>query len=229
MIVEVIATSVMDAIKAEKGGANRLELVSAISEGGLTPSYGLMKEVLKAVEIPVYVMIRPHSRSFIYTEADVKTMMEDIHIAKQLGASGIVTGALNERGEIDEEFLHIATKHADGLGMTFHRAFDEVTDQLEALEILKTFPQIQRVLTSGGQGEAMDALECYRALVKKTEASHLAVMAGAGLTAGILETFLKETGVNEIHFGRGVRENHDYRFPIDEHKIQEIKQICLGI
>lgn len=229
MIVEVIATSVMDAIKAEKGGADRLELVSAISEGGLTPSYGLMKEVIKAVEIPVYVMIRPHSRSFMYTEEEVKTMIEDIHIAKQLGVSGIVTGALNEKGEIDGEFLHTVTKHADGLGMTFHRAFDEVTDQLEALAILKTFPQIRRVLTSGGQGEAMEAVERYSALVKQIEASHLAIMAGAGLTAGILETFLKETQVNEIHFGRGVRENHDYRFPIDEHKIQEIKQICRDI
>ncbi|MDQ0246734.1 copper homeostasis protein [Bacillus fengqiuensis] len=229
MIVEVIATSVMDAIKAEKGGADRLELVSAISEGGLTPSYGLMKEVIKAVQIPVYVMIRPHSSSFIYTEADVKTMVEDIHMAKQLGASGIVTGALDERGEIDEEFLHIVTKQAEGLGITFHRAFDEVTDQLEALAILKTFPQIHRVLTSGGQGEAIGALDRYCTLVKQTEASHLAIMAGAGLNAGILETFLKETQVNEIHFGRGVRESNDYRFPIDEHKIQEIKQICRGI
>lgn len=229
MIVEVIATSVTDAIKAEKGGADRLELVSAISEGGLTPSYGLMKEVLKAVDIPVYVMIRPHSNSFIYAEYDVKTMIEDIHAAKQLGASGIVTGALDERGKIDEEFLHIVTKQADGLGITFHRAFDEVTDQLEALAILKTFPQIQRVLTSGGQGEAIDALKRYCTLVKQTETSHLSIMAGAGLSAGMLESFLKETEVSEIHFGRGVRENHDYRFPIDEHKIQEIKQICRGI
>ena len=96
-MLEIIATSVEDAIVIEKGGADRIELVSALSEGGLTPSYGLVHRVIGAVNIPVNVMIRPHSLSFVYSDEDLLCMLEDIKQAKALGANGVVFGMLDSQ------------------------------------------------------------------------------------------------------------------------------------
>ncbi|WP_260838845.1 copper homeostasis protein CutC [Heyndrickxia oleronia] len=105
MIIEVIADTVEDAIIAEQAGANRIELITGVAEGGLTPSYGIIEAVCKAVSIPVYVMIRPHSRSFSYSNTELNSMVKDIQICKELGAAGVVWGVLNKDGDIDKEAL----------------------------------------------------------------------------------------------------------------------------
>ena len=91
-MLEIIATTVQDALIIAEGGADRIELVSALSEGGLTPSYGLMRQAINAANIPVNVMIRPHSAGFVYDEADLLCMIEDIKQARASGANGVVFG-----------------------------------------------------------------------------------------------------------------------------------------
>ena len=107
MLVEVIVQNAEDAIQAERFGADRLELVSAMSEGGLTPSYGAIKGVLNSTKLPVQIMIRPHSYGFQYNEADWEIMKEDISMIQQLGGTGIVIGGLTAEGMIDERCLSV--------------------------------------------------------------------------------------------------------------------------
>ncbi|WP_339834654.1 copper homeostasis protein CutC [Paenibacillus sp. FSL R7-0272] len=133
-ILEVIALDAADAQAAEQGGADRIELVSAMSEGGLTPSYGQIEQVVSKVSIPVYVMIRPHSRSFCYSANDLQAMIQDIRVARELGAAGIVIGALTDEGEVDRSFLQTCLLSAQGMGVTFHRAIDSSAHVVRALE-----------------------------------------------------------------------------------------------
>lgn len=132
--LEVIAVDAADAQAAEQGGADRIELVSAMSEGGLTPSYGQIEQVVSRVSIPVYVMIRPHSRSFCYSADDLQVMTQDIYVARELGAAGIVIGALTREGEVHRSFLQACLLSAQGLGVTFHRAIDSSAHVVRALE-----------------------------------------------------------------------------------------------
>ncbi|SCZ08155.1 CutC family protein [Paenibacillus polysaccharolyticus] len=132
--LEVIAVDAVDAQAAEQGGADRIELVSAMNEGGLTPSYGQIEQVVSKVSIPVYVMIRPHSRSFCYSADDLRAMIQDIRVARELGAAGIVIGALTDEGEVDRSFLQTCLLSAQGMGVTFHRAIDSSAHVVRALE-----------------------------------------------------------------------------------------------
>lgn len=108
--------------------------MSAMSEGGLTPSYGQIEQVVSKVSIPVYVMIRPHSRSFCYSADDLQVIIQDIRVARELGAAGIVIGALTNEGEVDCSFLQTCLLSAQGLGVTFHRAIDSSAHVVRALE-----------------------------------------------------------------------------------------------
>lgn len=225
MLLEVIATTVRDALLAEQSGADRIELITGILEGGLTPSYGLIDEVVHSTNIPVQVMIRPHSQSFCYNQRDLGVMMKDIQTVKRIGAHGVVLGALTPDHRIDHETLRRLLDETEGLSVTFHRAFDEVSNLEKALEELLSYSQIDRVLTSGGKPNVLDAQEEISRLVKQTEHSHLQVLAGSGLTVSAIPSFLQSTGVKEIHFGRGVRVDHNPLNEIDIEKIKDIKNI----
>lgn len=228
MIIEVIADSISDAKIAQAAGANRIELITAVLEGGLTPSYGLIESVCSSVSTPVNVMIRPHSRSFCYTNEELEIMVNDIKTCKELGAAGVVFGVLTEERQIDEEALQLLIAAANGLDITFHRAFDEVKDQAEALKIIQKYPEISRVLTSGGEEKAVQAIGQFQQLLKKSENTDLEIMPGAGLTVENLAIFLDEVEVKEIHFGSGVRLNSSISQPIDREKIKKIIKISSG-
>lgn len=223
MKIEVIAYSVRDAVNAQLGGADRIELVTGILEGGLTPSYGLIKEVLKEVSIPVHVMVRPHSYSFCYDNHDIQTMITDIRTINQLGASGVVLGMLKD-SKVDVKVLETLLSHVDGLNVTFHRAFDEVDDQEMALKVLLKYPQIGRILTSGKQENAYEGMHQIRKLVGLTEGSHLTILPGSGLKLSGLKDFIDQTGAIELHFGQAVRVN-GILTPVSSKKIKEIKKV----
>lgn len=227
MLLEVIATTVKDALVAEQSGADRIELITGILEGGLTPSYGLIEEVIRTTSVPVRVMIRPHSHSFCYDTSDLLTMIKDIQAVKRLGAHGIVLGVLTADHNIDTETLRRLLDEAEGLPVTFHRAFDEVSDLEKALDQLLAFTQIDRVLTSGGKPSVLDAHEEIRRLVTKTNNSHLQILAGSGLSAQAIPSFLTLTGVREVHFGRGVRIENNPINGIDPDKVKQIKNILM--
>lgn len=225
MKLEIIATRVSDAVLAERGGADRIELVTGMLEGGLTPGPGLIEETVKAVSIPVNVMVRPHSLSFVYDKLDLQAMRADIRMIRRSGAAGVVLGPLTPEGTVDEEALKLLLGEAEGLDVTFHRAFDAVRDQLAALEILTRHPAVNRILTSGGQPSALQGMARLRQLVQASAGSGTTILAGSGLTLDALESFLKETGVGEVHFGSAVREGgHSLRPPVPE-RIAAVKKV----
>ncbi|MFL6685675.1 copper homeostasis protein CutC [Paraburkholderia graminis] len=225
VLLEVIATTVADARLAAQAGADRLELVTAMGEGGLTPSIGLIEAVVNAVSIPVNVIVRPHSRSFVYDADDHALMLHDVRAVKAAGANGVVIGMLNVDGEIDREQLARAIDAADGLAVTFHRAFDEVRDQQKALDVLLGFNAVTNVLTSGGQPSVLNAEATIRALVRQAAGSHCTVLAGAGLTVDAVAGFVSRTQVQAVHFGSGVRVGGNGLAPIDIDKVARVRAL----
>ncbi|QJD87744.1 copper homeostasis protein CutC [Cohnella herbarum] len=220
MILEVIATSVRDARLAQENGANRIELISGIVEGGVTPSYGLVKEVVKAVDIPVNVMLRPHANSFVYDADDLAVMRRDVRAIQACGAAGFVMGMLTLDNRIDERALEMLLSETGTLPVTFHRAFDELEDRHAALQLLSRYPTIRRVLTSGGKPSVLDAKPEIAELVKLCEGQSIEILAGSGLNVESLDEFIKQTKVAEVHMGTGVRVNGRALEPIDPNKLQ---------
>ncbi|MDU4694900.1 MAG: copper homeostasis protein CutC [Paenibacillus sp.] len=225
MLLEVIVTCVEDAIIAEANGADRLELITAITEGGLTPGIGMVQQVVKAVAIPVHVMVRPHSRSFVYGEADMLTMEAEVRAIVEAGAAGIVFGALTAERTIDEAALERILALTGRLNVTFHRAFDELADLLSGLRTLMRYPQVNRVLTSGGLRPAPQAVPAVRELVELAKGSSLRILAGHGLTLETVSQFVSETGVTEVHFGSAVRVSGEGLAPLDPTKLLSLSQL----
>lgn len=226
MLLEVIATNVEDAKTAEAYGADRIELIRDMAVGGLTPTDDKVREVLAAVSIPVNVMIRPHSQSFVYTAADIAQMSHDVQRLNELGPNGMVLGALQSDGRIDEASLAELLRHIDGhIDVTFHKAFDECYDLSEGLRTLQKYPQITRVLTSGGAAKAPEAVSEIKKLTGLTEDSSLRILAGGGLRQESLASFIRQTGVPEVHFGSAVRYDGSIEQPINGEAIQAVKNI----
>ncbi|CAB3796882.1 Copper homeostasis protein CutC [Paraburkholderia ultramafica] len=230
VLLEVIATTVADARLARQAGADRIELVTAMGEGGLTPSVGLIEAVVAAVEIPaagvpVNVIVRPHSRSFVYDADDYAVMLRDVRAVKAAGANGIVIGMLNREGEIDREGLARVADAADGLAITFHRAFDETRDLRQALDVLLGFDAVTNVLTSGGKPSVLHAEATLRELVKQASGSHCTVLAGAGLTVDAIAGFVSRTQVEAVHFGSGVRVGGNGLAPVDMEKVAQVRAL----
>ncbi|WP_145336008.1 copper homeostasis protein CutC [Paenibacillus xylanexedens] len=243
--LEVIAVDAADAQAAEQGGADRIELVSAMSEGGLTPSYGQIEQVVSKVSIPVYVMIRPHSRSFCYSADDLQVMLQDIRVARELGAAGIVIGALTHEGEVDRSFLQTGLLSAKGLGVTFHRAIDSSANVVRALDSIggsnggsegkgrfeheremKSKSEesvVERVLTSGGKPTAPEGLLELQQLQEIGQTLNIAIMAGSGVTIEGIPTLVSRTGITEMHMGSGVRPGGSFDHPVDAQLVAQAK------
>jgi len=205
VLLEVIATTVADAKAAARGGADRLELITAMGEGGLTPGIGMIEAVIAAVSIPVNVIVRPHSRSFVYDVDDFAVLLRDVRAAGLAGANAVVVGMLTASREVDLEALLRVVDVADGMDVTFHRAFDEALDLRRALDVLLSVDGVTNVLTSGGKRSVLDAVDEVRGLVAQAAGSRCTVLAGAGLTVDRVAEFVHATRVQAVHFGSGVR------------------------
>lgn len=225
MKLEVIATNLTDAILAEQGGADRIELVTGMLEGGLTPGPGVIREAVSRLNIPVHVMVRPHSQSFVYDKHDLCTMKEDIAYIQACGAAGIVVGALTGDGQVDTAALEFLLQGTEGLNVTFHRAFDEIEDQLSALEVLSGYPQVNRILTSGGPLPAPKSAPQIKRLVEASRGTGITILAGYGLSVPVLQEFIGETGVQEFHFGSALRKDGDNLKPVEPSRVQAAKEI----
>lgn len=228
MKVEVIAYTLGDAILAARSGADRLEVITAPQEGGLTPSYGLVQQIREQTSIDIRVMIRPHSRHFCYDKEDIATMMQDIAAFRQLGVSGFVLGVLTPSWAVDENALARLLDAADGLPVTFHKAFDETAHLTEALHTLSRFPQITHILTSGGRPSSLEdsAVDTISELVGLSQPYGITIMPGGGLHHGALEAFLRKTSVTEFHMGSGVRLEGNLLQPIDPKLLLKVRNIA---
>ncbi|MDZ5609030.1 copper homeostasis protein CutC [Bacillus pseudomycoides] len=220
-MLEVIATCLEDVKQIEKSGGNRIELISAYTEGGLTPSYAFIKKAVKAVSIPIHVMIRPHAKSFIYTAEEIEMMKEDIQIAQELGAAGVVLGVLNERNQIDEEKLTDLLSVVNGINVTFHRAIDEAPDLIEAVQTLRNFEKVTHILTSGGQGKIEENIPVLYEMQRVSQGD-LQLIAGSGVTKENIKRLLNETGISEANVGTAVREGKSCFSEIDQKSVQEL-------
>lgn len=197
-IIEICANSAQSCVEAEAGGASRVELCAAIPEGGTTPSYGEIKtaqSLIKAIDINI--IIRPRGGDFLYTEAEIQSMLHDIELCKQLKVHGVVFGCLTKEGDIDVELLKKLVQAAKPLSVTFHRAFDVCKDPFVALEqIIEA--GCDRILTSGQQPTADKGIPMIAELVKKA-AGRIIIMPGSGVRENNIEMIQVETGAIEFH------------------------------
>lgn len=182
--------------KAIAGGADRIELCSALSVGGLTPTAGLMAAAGKC-NVPVYAMIRPRAGDFVFCEQDVAGMFADIDNARSAGLAGVVLGANRDDGTLDADVLGVLVGHAQGLGLTLHRAIDLVPDVGPAIETAIGLG-FERILTSGGAKTAFAGLDAIEAMVALA-GDRISIMPGAGVTAENAAHILERLAVRELH------------------------------
>lgn len=209
---EICSNSVESCIAAQDGGANRVELCAGIPEGGTTPSYGEIataREVLKTTRL--HVIIRPRGGDFLYSPIEVKTMLKDIDVAKQLGADGVVFGCLKADGEIDLPVMRELMKASEGLSVTFHRAFDVCRDAKKALEQIIDLG-CNRILTSGQQPTAELGIPLLKDLHQQA-AGRIILLAGCGVNEKNISRIAKETGIQEFHFSarESIKSNMSYK------------------
>ncbi|XP_031843040.1 copper homeostasis protein cutC homolog [Nomia melanderi] len=195
--MEICVDSLESARNAIEGGAKRLEVCSALSEGGLTPSPGLIKKINSFSPVPIFAMLRLRPGNFVYTQEDMDVMLNDLEILKDHGAQGFVFGALTATDEIDVPFCKEVLRRANPLPVTFHRAFDEVADPLSSLETLIELG-FRIVLTSGQQDTAEEGLSLIECLVRQAR-DRIIIMPGSGITKKNILKIKMETGATEFH------------------------------
>ncbi len=198
MNLELCTDCVEGALLAGRFGFKRIELCSALSEGGLTPSFGMIESCSEAGTAEVHAMIRSRGGSFTCDEPEMVIMKKDIQAASQAGAKGVVFGILesnNEVSGVNRQLLDLA--HSYGLQATFHRAFDQVTDPLKTLGQLVEMG-FDRLLTSGLKDRAIDGLELIKTM-QQEYGSDIEIMAGSGVNPENALSFAN-AGIENLHF-----------------------------
>lgn len=196
-LLEIAANSIASALAAEAGGAGRVELCSALEVGGLTPSHATIALAVQRLRIPVHVLIRPRAGDFIYDDLDCEVMQGDIAACKQLGCAGVVIGALDAAGDVDLPRCRALLDAAQGLSVTFHRAFDFTRAPLAALDVVIALG-CDRLLTSGQARDALAGAPLIRQLVEHA-GERIAIMPGGGVSAGNIAAIARITGAHEFH------------------------------
>ena len=207
MKIELCAASI-DAIKLAKvNDVDRIELCQVLELGGLTPSPGIIEYAL-AYGLETHVLIRPRPGGFIYTEEEKEIMLRNVIECKQLGAHGVVLGALNEFGDIDVGFLGlIRNKLGEDLQITFHRAFDDTFDYERSLNFLIN-ANVDRVLSSG-MGRNVDlGMEVLKQM-KEFAADRIEIMPGGGVNINNIPKLINEVAPDAIHFSGTVKKSID--------------------
>jgi len=194
--LEICANSLQSAINAQAACAHRVELCENLAQGGTTPSFGLIAQTRKHLNIKLNILIRPRIGDFLYTDLEYQIIKEDIEAVKRLGADGIVCGILLPNGDVDVIRTKALVELAKPMSFTFHRAFDFTNDPFKALEdVIAT--GANRLLTSGQQPTAIQGEHLIRELVKFAN-DRIIIMPGSGVNADCIE-YLIDTGAAEFH------------------------------
>lgn len=197
MVLEICIDSIESVKNAVNGKASRLEICSSLSEGGLTPSLGLINFTKQYTNIPIYSMIRIRSGNFNYTQDEMDAMIYDLKLLKNHNVDGFVFGALDENNKIQKEYCHKIVEAARPKPVTFHRAFDEVDEPFIALnEIINL--GFERILTSGKKNTAIEGIELIKQLVDKAD-DKIIIMPGSGITCDNISLIKNSTGAKEFH------------------------------
>ncbi|MET1053424.1 MAG: copper homeostasis protein CutC [Mycetocola sp.] len=203
-LVEICVDDLDGALTAARGGADRVELCANLIEGGTTPSLGLIRSVLRSVSnVGVQVIVRPRGGDFVYDEAELGVMCDDLAAIADAAAHaeahvGVVTGALTPSGQIDRAAVERLAAAAGPLPITFHKAFDATPDLFTAYEVLRDIG-VERVLTSGGPGTALEGADTLAELVRRSEAGGPTVLIGGSVRPANVRRLLSATGGHEIH------------------------------
>jgi copper homeostasis protein len=196
-LVEAAVETLDSALAAERAGADRIELCENLSDGGTTPGTRLIAAVAERTRLPVFVLIRPRARDFVYSDNEFDQMIRDTELARGLGIAGIVTGALTPDGRVDVDRTRTLIEAAAGLPATFHRAIDSAVDLSAALEEAIE-AGASRVLTSGGSTTAVEGVDLIAALVGQAR-ERITVIAGGGIRERNVRDVIARTGVREVH------------------------------
>lgn len=197
MLLEVACFNLGSALIAQKAGAQRIELCENYKEGGITPSHELIKRIKKELSIPVFVMIRPRSGNFIYSDEEFEQMKKEVVFCKEQLCDGLVFGILTPDNKVDVKRSKELVELAKPLPCTFHRAFDEINDTNEALEQLCAM-EFSRILTSGKAKSAVEGIDLIKELIKKAK-GRITIMPGGGIRSANISRLVTDTGAREIH------------------------------
>lgn len=195
--IEIATTDFAGTEAAVKGGADRIELCTSLSEGGLTPSFGLIKKCREKFDLPIFPMIRPRSGDFLYSDEEYRIMKKDVTLCREIGCDGIVAGFLKENGSIDKKRISKIVERAYPMEVSFHRAFDRCIDPFEALEDIIA-AGCQRILTSGQQLTAPVGAALINKLIQAAK-NRIIIMPGSGVNIDTIKTLVEATGAEEFH------------------------------
>jgi copper homeostasis protein len=195
--LELCVETLANAEIAARGGADRIEFCGELADGGITPSLGLLEQVLGAVAVPVHCMIRPRGGDFCYSSGELRAMERDIQLAKAAGAAGVVLGVLTPGGTVDVPATHRLVEIARPMQVTFHRAFDVTRDLDAALEDIIA-AGVDIVLTSGGAERITEGTDVVLRLVERA-GSRIEIMGGSGVRVQNAAALCEATGVSAIH------------------------------
>lgn len=195
--LEVIAFDLISCTIAQENGADRIELCANPHEGGTTPSLGMIESARKLVSIQLFPIIRPRGGDFLYTDDEFNSMIRDIQACKELGCDGVVIGMLNSNGSIDLKRTAELLRHANGMQLTFHRAFDRVRNPTESLQQLIEMG-FHRILTSGLHPTAVEGADVIANLVKQS-AGKIKIMAGSGVKSQNILALAEQTQAPAYH------------------------------
>lgn len=210
MKLEIIGFNIESCIAAQKAGADRIELCAGPGEGGTTPSYALIKEAKRILQIDLYVMIRPRGGDFLFSHEDFEIMKNDVRVCKELGCDGIVTGILTADGKVDKKRCGELLSLAYPLEATFHRAFDRVSDPFASLEEIIDVG-FERILTSGLKPKAVDSTPLLSQLIKKSDA-RIIIMPGSGVSSENIISIAENTGAKEFHSSATYSKQSEMKF-----------------
>jgi len=203
LVLEVIACSVADAIEARDGGANRLEVVSDLEQGGLTPSFELVSAIKEKVNLPLRVILRDSVGYAVHGDDEIETVSAAAEQFAKLGVDGLVVGFL-KGDRVDIELTERVVARAPGLRITFHHAFEDAGNQVQALRDIKSMVRVDKILSSGGSGNLPQRCERL-ARYAQAAAPEISIIAGGGIDGEVISMLKRTTTIREFHVGRAAR------------------------
>lgn len=225
MLLEVIVQSVADAVAAADGGADRLEVVRDIRQGGLTPLLSVVRAIATRTSLPLRVMVRANG-GYALAPGELPGLRQAVADLAEAGVDGIVIGFATD-GQPDLDAVRVVMEAAPGVPATFHRAFDALDDPSAAIPQIARLPGVDRILTSGGDGTPRE--RCRRLAGFATVARPaLEIIAGGGVDDRALALFAAERCVREVHVGRAARGNGEPDGPVSESRVRHLKSLLAG-
>ena len=225
LVIEVIVQTVADACAAAEGGADRLEIVRAIRDGGLTPPLSLVRAIAAETRLPLRVMVRENA-GYAMHASELPALRRAVAAFAAEGVDGVVIGFARGGAPALDDVARVL-EEAPGVRATFHRAFDALADPLRAIDALAGIPQVDQILTSGGEGSP--AARCMRLREYVARASaRLTIVAGSKVDEEALAFFAANGCVREVHVGRAARESGEQEAAVSAARVRRLRQLADG-